>query len=138
MLPARRLCAMPACPFCQIPPADVLLSEGPCLCIYDRYPVADGHVLIIPRRHFSSALEMTAQEWLAVFALLKTARTHLQRADTRIAGFNIGINEGRAAGQTVFHVHVHLIPRREGDRQRPDGGVRWIFPEKATYRQREA
>lgn len=100
--------------------------------IDDGYPVSPGHGLLIPRRHVQSFFDLSGEEQSDLLGLLGRARAALQ-AQHQPDGFNIGINDGSAAGQTVMHLHVHLIPRYAGDRPDPRGGVRWIFPEKADY-----
>ena len=127
--------AMPQCPFCEMSPDRVLAEEGPCALISDLYPVAPGHALIIPRRHISSFREMTPDEWAATHRLAQKRGAELQAEDPSIQGFNLGINDGRAAGQTIPHCHIHLLPRRTGDVRRPEGGVRGVIPSKARYGQ---
>lgn len=100
--------------------------------IRDGYPVSVGHTLVIPRRHVGSFFELTVDEQGAMLRLLADARGRLQQ-QLAPASYNIGINDGPAAGQTVPHVHMHLIPRYEGDVQDPRGGVRWVIPGKARY-----
>ena len=102
------------------------------LAIRDAYPVSNGHTLVLPRRHIGSFFDLEAPERDAVFELIAIARRHLEQ-ELRPTGYNIGINDGVAAGQTVLHLHVHLIPRFTGDQADPRGGVRWIFPERADY-----
>ena len=103
-----------------------------CLALYDGYPVSAGHTLVITKRHVASFFDTTAEERSELLYLLDWCRGELI-ASHRPAGFNIGINDGKAAGQTVMHLHIHLIPRYEGDKADPRGGVRWIFPDKADY-----
>src|SRR5690606_40384292 len=98
----------------------------------DGYPVSPGHMLVIPKRHVASFFETTAEERSEAFSLLDWCRGELI-ARHGPGGFNIGINDGIAAGQTVMHLHIHLIPRYAGDKPNPRGGVRWIFPERADY-----
>ena len=96
------------------------------------YPVSPGHSLVIPKRHVGSFFEVTQFERAALFALLDRAKelvAHQHQPD----GYNIGINDGAAAGQTVPHLHIHLIPRYDGDQPDPRGGVRWVIPQKADY-----
>jgi len=102
------------------------------MAIYDGFPVSPGHLLIIPKRHIASFFEATDQEQTALFKLLVEAR-ELALKEYFPDGFNVGINDGATAGQTVMHLHIHLIPRYAGDHSDPRGGVRWIFPEKADY-----
>ena len=120
------------CPFCQLPPERLLLQNDWALVIRDGYPISPGHTLVIPRRHVGSFFDLTPDEHQGVLALLHAARQGLEEAHAP-AGYNIGINDGAAAGQTVPHLHVHLIPRYTGDQSDPRGGVRWIFPDKADY-----
>src|SRR5690348_8695791 len=100
--------------------------------IQDAYPVSAGHALVIPRRHVMSWFECSAAEHLSLLDLLNKARLRLQALYSP-HGFNIGVNDGVAAGQTIPHVHLHLIPRYAGDRDDPRGGIRWVLPEKAVY-----
>jgi diadenosine tetraphosphate (Ap4A) HIT family hydrolase len=120
------------CPFCSLPPDRILLSSANAIALRDAYPISPGHTLIVPRRHVGSFFEATAQERAELLALLDEAKLELD-AQFSPAAFNIGINDGPAAGQTVSHLHIHLIPRYVGDRTDPRGGVRWIIPDKADY-----
>lgn len=124
---------MDSCPFCELEPDRIVAEDGPCVVLRDKYPVSRGHLLIVPRRHVASFREMTAEEWAAVHRLAKVLAARAQGDDAAVQGFNLGINDGRPAGQTVFHVHVHLIPRRSGDVERPEGGVRGVIPGKSAY-----
>jgi len=117
------------CPFCQIPPERIIAQNAQAFAIRDAFPVSPGHTLIIPRRHVGSFFDTTQEEKLALLELLDEMRGTLPDADS----FNIGINDGAAAGQTVPHLHIHLIPRYAGDVKDPRGGVRWVVPEKARY-----
>ena len=113
------------------------------MAIYDGFPVTPGHTLIVPKRHVSSFFEATRKEQTAMLELLADMRQILlnpSQPPLNIVGslsvpdgFNIGVNDGAAAGQTVMHMHIHLIPRYAGDTEDPRGGVRWIMPEKAPY-----
>ena len=120
------------CPFCQIEPARQLLSNDLTIVIADDFPVSSGHSLIIPKRHFSSLFEATVEERAALWELLDQTRDYLLE-QYHPDGFNIGINNGIAAGQTIMHLHVHLIPRYSGDSADPRGGVRWVMPDRAPY-----
>lgn len=124
---------MKTCPFCHLPPERIVAEDGPCLAIRDLYPVSDGHTLILTRRHIASFREMTGEEWAAVQRLSQRIADGLQGKDTTVRGFNLGINDGPYAGQTIPHAHVHLIPRREGDVQQPRGGVRGVIPCRRNY-----
>ncbi len=122
----------PPCPFCSLPADRFVLESEHAVAIRDGFPVSPGHTLIIPRRHVASFFDVTDAERADLMSLLVAARDDLER-QSRPAGYNIGINDGVAAGQTVPHVHMHLIPRYEGDREDPRGGVRWVLPDKAAY-----
>ena len=100
--------------------------------ILDSYPVSPGHSLVIPKRHVGSFFDTTDSERTAVLALLDLAKSRIEQVHNP-DGYNIGINDGAAAGQTIAHLHVHVIPRYAGDRPDSRGGVRWVIPEKAEY-----
>lgn len=102
------------------------------MVIRDGFPVSPGHSLIIPRRHLASFFELEPDERDGLIALLEEAKRRLDR-EFKADGYNVGINDGAAAGQTVPHLHIHLIPRFVGDQSDPRGGVRWVLPEKADY-----
>jgi diadenosine tetraphosphate (Ap4A) HIT family hydrolase len=120
------------CPFCALPAERVLLRNDAAVTVRDAYPVTPGHTLVIPMRHFASFFDATPLERQAMLALLDVAKQELQ-AEFGPAGYNIGINDGAAAGQTIGHLHIHLIPRYPGDGPDPRGGVRWVIPNKADY-----
>ena len=120
------------CLFCCLPASRVLLRNETAIVVRDAFPVTPGHTLVIPLRHVESFFDTSAEERAAMFELLDAAKRQLQ-TEFVPAGFNIGINDGAAAGQTIRHLHMHLIPRYGGDRPDPRGGVRWIIPEKADY-----
>ncbi len=120
------------CPFCELPLDRIVHARQDCIAIADGYPVSPGHTLVIPKRHVASFFETTAEERSGLFSLLDWCRSQLI-ASHNPSGFNIAINDGKAAGQTVMHLHIHLIPRYVGDKPDPRGGVRWIFPDKADY-----
>jgi len=120
------------CPFCTLPASRILGQNAHALWIRDGFPISPGHSLVIPKRHVGSFFEATAEERSALLDLLDQAQT-AAKVEFRPDGFNIGINDGAAAGQTVPHLHIHLIPRFQGDMSDPRGGVRWVIPEKADY-----
>lgn len=120
------------CPFCTLPDGRVIDENDFAVLIRDGYPVSPGHSLVIPKRHVGSFFEVTAAERAALLDLLDKAKDLVEQDDTP-AGYNIGINDGVAAGQTVPHLHIHLIPRYIGDQVDPRGGVRWVIPDKADY-----
>ena len=120
------------CPFCLLPASRIVEENAHAVLILDGYPVSPGHSLVIPKRHVGSFFEVTRVERAALFALLDRAK-ELVAEQHRPDGNNIGINDGAAAGQTVPHLHIHLIPRYEGDQADPRGGVRWVIAQKADY-----
>ncbi len=120
------------CPFCD-PPAERTFFRGELVIgVWDAYPVSPGHTLLLPRRHVATFFEASRDEQSALLAALDAARTIIDERH-RPDGYNIGINHGAAAGQTIFHLHVHLIPRYSGDVTDPRGGVRFVIPNKANY-----
>lgn len=110
----------------------IIASNELAFCIRDGFPITDGHTLIIPRRHVGSFFDITEQERQSLFELLDQAKA-LCDTEFKPASYNVGINDGPAAGQTVPHLHIHLIPRYDIDGQDPRGGVRWVVPDKADY-----
>lgn len=126
------LSGVSGCPFCEILASreGEVRRLGRAAAFADRFPLAEGHVLVVPARHVVRLDELEAAEWADVFDLARLVASELGGdAD----GFNIGANVGEAAGQTVDHAHVHVIPRAVGDTDDPRGGVRWVLPEKARY-----
>ena len=122
------------CPFCSRQKiGSISLENELCFGIKDGYPVTDLHMLVIPKRHVSDFFELYEPEKNACVRLLDEAKRRAKAQDPTIAGFNVGINVGEAAGQTVHHCHVHLIPRRTGDVEQPRGGVRNVIPGKGAY-----
>jgi len=102
------------------------------MVIRDAFPVSPGHALIIPKRHIASFFETNEEERKAMLEALDQTKEIFDR-ELKPDGYNIGINEGLTAGQTIMHLHIHLIPRYKGDSSDPRGGIRWIFPDKARY-----
>lgn len=123
----------PRCPFCTLI-AGGGLEDGSehAVVIRDRYPVSQGHRLVVPRRHVASLFALDAEAQADCWALVARVRATLADA-LHPAGFNVGLNDGEAAGQTVGHAHVHVIPRFAGDVPDPRGGVRWVIPDRAPY-----
>lgn len=117
------------CIFCQ-QDRPILAQSKLSFAILDSFPVSNGHALVVPRRHVESIWEMTAEEYTDAFNLI--VKEILER-EFKPHGFNIGVNCGEAAGQTVFHAHIHIIPRYSGDVSSPRGGVRNIIPGKGNY-----
>lgn len=120
------------CPFCDMPYDRILHVSENGMVVRDGYPVSRGHSLIIPKHHYPDFFSLPEHIRNELFQLIDTAKAQLDD-ELDPDGYNIGINSGGAAGQTVPHLHIHLIPRFAGDMDDPRGGVRWIFPEKAKY-----
>ncbi|MCY3006965.1 MAG: DEAD/DEAH box helicase family protein [Planctomycetota bacterium] len=124
------------CPFCQLDDQRILfrhtLGSSSVVALWDQYPVSDGHLLLVPERHTPTWFDATAQEQQALTSAIEIAKTYIE-ARHQPHGYNIGINVGTAAGQTVPHLHVHLIPRYSGDVPDPRGGVRHVIPQLANY-----
>ena len=121
------------CAFCSIRRDSFVAENALAYAIYDKFPVTDGHVLVIPKRHAENYFSLTEDELLACDGLLRQLHVHLRDKDSFVEGFNIGMNAGAVAGQTVFHCHIHLIPRRNGDVDDPRGGIRNVIPGKGKY-----
>ena len=120
----------PECPFCErLQSGDVVMENELAAVLRDAYPVSAGHVLIVPKRHEGSMLALSEEEQLSMLQLARMVCRESAATD----GFTIGANVGQAAGQTVSHAHLHIIPRYQGDVADPRGGVRWVIPEKAAY-----
>ena len=120
-------------PFCSISSGDVVLENRLSVAVRDKYPVTDWHILVVPKRHTADFFDLGTAESRACHRLVAEARSVIRKADVAVTGFNVGINSGEAAGQTVMHCHIHLIPRRMGDHPNPRGGVRGVIPGKADY-----
>jgi diadenosine tetraphosphate (Ap4A) HIT family hydrolase len=120
------------CPFCCLPADRVLAANAEALAVPDAFPVAAGHALVIPRRHVASFFELTEAEMVGVNGLLRHLKERLDET-LKPGGYNVGVNVGGVAGQTVAHAHVHLIPRYTGDVPDPVGGVRNIIPGRGRY-----
>ena len=124
-----------SCPLCLALPAAApgaaFGGAEQVAAVSDKYPSADGHTLVLPRRHVGRVLDLTDDEYVALWRLV---RRELQRLEANAPdGYTIGINDGLAAGQTIAHLHVHVIPRNDGDTPDPKGGIRWVLPATADY-----
>jgi diadenosine tetraphosphate (Ap4A) HIT family hydrolase len=119
------------CVFCNYD--NKILENEAFFAIYDKYPVSKGHMLIIPKRHTESYFNLSSYELQYLQSMLEECKSVL-RFKYNPDGFNIGINDGKVAGQTVMHLHIHIIPRYKGDMDNPEGGVRGVIPEKRTYK----
>lgn len=121
------------CLFCS--ERGVVLENELAFASYDSYPVSPGHMLVIPRRHVADFFDTSREERLAIFDLVDQVKA-LNDAERQPDGYNVGVNCGDAAGQSVMHVHVHVMPRYRGDMPNPRGGVRGVIPDKQKYRRR--
>lgn len=121
------------CLFCSINDDRVVAQNELAFSIRDGFPVTPSHTLIIPKRHAETYFDLTAEELLACDELLRSLAADIRNQDETVEGFNIGMNAGEVAGQTIFHCHIHLIPRRKGDVENPRGGVRHLIPGKGFY-----
>ena len=121
------------CVFCELPSDRVIVSNALAFAIRDNYPVTELHTLVAPKRHAVTFFDLFEPERRSINQLLVGLRAEIVTKDASVTGFNIGINSGNTAGQTVDHAHVHLIPRRPGDVQDPRGGIRGVIPGKAAY-----
>ncbi len=126
------------CPFCAADPGRIFLETDLVLGLWDGFPVSLGHALLIPRRHVADWFQATAEEQVALTSAIERARELIEERANREGrprpdGYNVGFNAGVAAGQTVFHLHVHVIPRYAGDSADPRGGIRAVIPGKAAY-----
>lgn len=121
------------CLFCEISHERIIASNDLAYAIRDGFPVTPLHTLIIPKRHAVDYFELTKEELLSCHELIHQLKESIIKEDPNVVAFNIGMNAGEAAGQTVFHCHMHLIPRRKGDVENPRGGVRHLMPNKGFY-----
>ncbi len=122
------------CIFCR-PQREILAENEAAIAVYDTYPVSPGHALIVPRRHAATLWDLEPGEYERCFRLVLDLRPILA-ARHAPDGFNVGVNCGEAAGQSVWHAHIHVIPRYQGDTPNPRGGVRHVIPLKAAYPRR--
>ena len=122
------------CPFCGKP--EMVIENELAFAHYDSYPVNAGHCLIIPRRHVAEYFQATAEEKASIWALVDEMKIIIDR-EYSPDGYNIGVNIGETAGQSVPHIHIHMIPRYRGDVENPRGGVRGVIPHKQKYVKKE-
>jgi diadenosine tetraphosphate (Ap4A) HIT family hydrolase len=120
------------CPFCSFPPDRLWIEAEHAVAVPDEFPVTEGHTLVVPRKHVTTIYELAAAEQQGIWKLVAEVRERLLTG-LRPDGFNVGFNDGLAAGQTVEHAHVHVIPRRAGDVPDPRGGIRWVIADNAAY-----
>ena len=121
------------CLFCNIKESGVAHENDFAYASFDSYPVSKDHCLIIPKRHIKDYFELSKEELIACDKLVKIVKDEITNKDQSVKGFNLGTNIGKVSGQSIFHCHLHLIPRREGDVENPQGGVRSVIPSKQHY-----
>ena len=121
------------CIFCNLKKQDIIYDNEYASVSYDSYPVSNFHSLIIPKRHIKDFFDLNEKELNACNELIKKIKSKIENDDKLVQGFNLGTNSGRVAGQTIMHCHIHLIPRRKGDVENPQGGVRGVIPLKQHY-----
>ena len=124
------------CIFCKIRKEEFQFENQLAYSSIDGYPVSEFHSLIVPKRHVVSYFELTYEEIQACNELILKTKDKILKQDSSVKGFNIGINAGKIAGQSIMHCHIHLIPRREGDVEDPQGGVRSVIPKKQHYKRK--
>ena len=121
------------CIFCNEKKNNIVDENEHAYASYDPYPVSKKHCLIVPKRHVKNYFDLSEKEILACNQLIKSMKIKIEEKDKSVKGFNIGTNSGKAAGQSIMHCHIHLIPRREGDVENPQGGVRSVIPLKQYH-----
>ena len=124
------------CLFCNSKISGIAHENDLAYASYDTYPVSQYHCLIIPKRHLSDYFELTNDELIACNDLIKIIKQEVKNKDKSVVAFNIGTNIGKVSGQSIMHCHIHLIPRREGDVENPQGGVRSVIPKKQHYKRK--
>ena len=121
------------CIFCSVKKHEIIYENDYAFVSYDSYPVSKFHSLIIPKRHIKNFFDLNEKELNACNELIKKIKLKIENDDNLVEGFNLGTNAGSVAGQTIMHCHIHLIPRRKGDVENPQGGVRGVIPLKQHY-----
>ena len=124
------------CIFCEIRKEELQFENQLAYSSIDSYPVSEFHSLIVPKRHVETYFELTKKEIQACNELILKTKEKILKQDSNVKGFNIGTNAGKSAGQSIMHCHIHLIPRREGDVENPQGGVRSVIPKKQHYKRK--
>ena len=124
------------CLFCNSKISGIVHENDLAYASYDTYPVSEFHCLIIPKRHVIDYFELTDEELVACNDLIKVIKEEVLIKDKNVKAFNIGTNAGKIAGQSIMHCHIHLIPRREGDVENSQGGVRSVIPKKQHYKRK--
>ena len=121
------------CIFCSIQKNELIFENSLAYASKDSYPVTKFHSLVVPKRCVKNYFELNDKEILACDGLIKKLQQKITSEDSTVKGFNVGTNSGKVAGQSIFHCHIHVIPRREGDVENPQGGVRCVIPSKQHY-----
>ena len=124
------------CIFCKIRKGELQFENQLAYSSIDSYPVSEFHSLIVPKRHVETYFDLTEEEIQACNELILKTKEKILKQDFNVKGFNIGTNVGKSAGQSIMHCHIHLIPRREGDVENPQGGVRSVIPNKQHYKRK--
>jgi len=124
------------CIFCKIRKEEIHFENQLAYSSIDSYPVSELHSLIVPKRHVETYFQLTIEEIQACNDLILKTKEKILKQDSSVKGFNIGTNAGKVAGQSILHCHIHLIPRREGDVEDPQGGVRSVIPKKQHYKRK--
>ena len=124
------------CLFCESKQGGFIIENHLAYVSYDTYPVSKYHCLIIPKRHMKNFFDLTNDELVACNDLIKIIKKDIINKDPRVEGFNLGTNIGRVSGQSILHCHFHLIPRRSGDVENPQGGVRSVIPKNQHYKRK--
>ena len=124
------------CLFCNVRESDLVKENDLAYVSYDSFPVTNMHCLIIPKRHVKDYFDLTNEEIVACNKLTKDIKNEIEFKDPTVKGFNIGTNAGKGSGQSILHCHIHLIPRRVGDVENPQGGVRSVIPSKQHYKRK--
>ena len=122
------------CLFCNSEVSGCAHENDLAYASYDSYPVSEYHCLIIPKRHIKDYFDLSNEELIACNKLIKIVKKEITNKDSSVKGFNLGTNIGKVSGQSILHCHFHLIPRREGDVENPQGGVRSVIPKKQHYK----
>jgi len=125
------------CLFCNVKESGYVHENNLAYASYDSYPVSDYHCLIIPKRHINDYFDLSKDELIACDELIKIVKNEILSKDKSVKGFNLGTNIGKISGQSILHCHFHLIPRRKGDVDNPQGGVRSVIPNKQHYKRKK-
>ena len=124
------------CIFCKIRKEELQFENQLAYSSIDSYPVSEFHSLIVPKRHVETYFELSSEEIQACNELILKTKEKILKQDSSVKGFNVGTNAGKIAGQSIMHCHIHLIPRRKGDVEDPQGGVRSVIPKKQHYKRK--